>query len=100
MRVSGPRGRVNFLLRRVKSAEQDIIEDRVVKQKRLLRDQADLLAQGFLCDRAQISAVDLYRSEVGSYKPQDERENRALTGSARPDQGVTFSPVRSGGLSP
>ena len=62
MRVSGLRGFVNLLLRRIELPEQDVVKDRVVKQKRLLCDKPDLVAQGFLGDRAQLAAVDLHRT--------------------------------------
>src|SRR6266404_5114132 len=39
------RGDVNFVERRARPAELDVFEDRVVKQKRFLTDETDLLAQ-------------------------------------------------------
>src|SRR5207249_10752425 len=42
---------VNFLRRGVQPAEQDIVEDRIVKQKCLLRHEPELFAQRFLCNR-------------------------------------------------
>ena len=62
VRVSGLRGFVDLLLRRIESAEQDVTKDRVVKQKRLLGYEPDVVAQGFLRDRAQVAAVDLYHA--------------------------------------
>ena len=58
VRISGPRCRVNFFRRRIEPAELDVFENGVVKQKCFLRNQADLFAQRFLCQRAQIVIVD------------------------------------------
>src|SRR5215468_8124270 len=61
VRVSCLGGFVNLFLCRVQPSELDVVKDRVVKQKRLLSDEPDLIAQRFLRDRTQITAVDLYR---------------------------------------
>ena len=68
VREGGPRRRVNFFRRGVEPAELDVFEDGVVKQKCFLRDEADLLAQRFLRQLAQILAIDPDRAPVGSYK--------------------------------
>ena len=52
VRVGSPGRGVNFFLRRVESSELDVLEDRIVKQKCFLRDEADLFAQRSLCDAA------------------------------------------------
>ena len=58
VRVGGLRRGVDFLLRRVEPSKLDVVEDGVVKQKRFLRDETDLLAQRFLRDGPQIVPID------------------------------------------
>ena len=50
VRVGGLGGGVDFFRGGIEPAELDVFEDGVVKQKRLLRDEADLFAQGILRD--------------------------------------------------
>src|SRR5215475_15660394 len=50
VRVSCLRSFVNLFLCRVQLSELDVVKDRVVKQKRLLSDEPDLIAQRFLRD--------------------------------------------------
>ena len=81
----------NFFFRRVEPAELDVSEDRIVKQKRLLRDEPDLFAQRFLRHRAQIAAVDSYSAGSRIVETQDQRKNRALSRAARADERIGFS---------
>src|SRR5215469_5503287 len=60
VRVSCVCGFVNLLLRRVQLSELNVVKDRVVKQERLLSDEPDVIAQRFLGDQAQVTAIDLY----------------------------------------
>src|SRR5262249_55409977 len=62
VRVSCLRGSVNLFLSRLQLSELDVVQDRVVKQKRLLSDEPDLVAQRLLGHRAQVMAVDPYRA--------------------------------------
>src|SRR5215472_16008446 len=62
VRVSCVCGFVNLFLRRLQLSELNVVKDRVVKQKRLLSDEPDVIAQRFLRYQAQVTAVDLYRA--------------------------------------
>ena len=73
VRVSGLRRCINFLWRRLEPAELDVFENRIVKQKRLLRDEADLFAQRFLGERAKILAVQPHYTTRRIVKAQDQR---------------------------
>ena len=50
VRKSSPGGFVHFRFRRVQFSELDVREDRIVKEKCFLRNEADLFAQRTLCD--------------------------------------------------
>ena len=100
VRVSGLRGFVDLLLRRIELAEQDVIKDRVVKQKGLLGNEPDLVAQGFLRGRTQVTAVDLYRTRSRIIQAQDQRENGTFTGATCPDQREGFSGLNMQGYVP
>ena len=81
---------VNFVRRRIEPAELDVLEDRVVKQKCFLGDEADLLAQRFLGEGAKVVAIHPHDAAGRIVEPQNEGEDRAFARSARPDQRVTF----------
>ena len=51
VRVSRPRGGLDFFLRRVEPAELDVFEDGVVKEKGVLGDEPDLFAERALGER-------------------------------------------------
>ena len=92
MRVGGLGGGVDFLRGRVEPAELDVLEDGVVKQKGLLRDEADLFAQrsaGVIARRSRPSMSE--GAAGGIVKPQDERKDRALARAARADERVAFA---------
>ena len=55
----GLRGGINFFGRGVESAELDVFENRVVKQKRVLGNEPDLRAQRFLGQAAHVVTVEL-----------------------------------------
>ena len=82
---------INFVRRGIESSELDIFENGIVKQECLLCDEADLRAQRFLGNGAQVAAIDLYHSGGRIVQAQDERENRALASATRSNQGIAFS---------
>src|SRR4029453_2111966 len=82
---------INFFGRGVQASEMDIFEKRIVKQKCLLSDQADLLTQRFLSDGAEVAAIDLYRAGSRIVQTQDQRENRGLARATCSDQSIGFS---------
>ena len=101
MCVSSSRGFVNLLLRRMQPAEQDVIKDRVVKQKGLLGDKSDLFAQRFLRD----ASADLDRRSLPLRK--SDRYNRRISermvllpAPLAPDEREAFSLVRCAGSRP
>ena len=96
VRISGFGCRVDFFARGIEPAELDVFENRVVKQKGILRNQSDLFAKRYLRQSAQIMAVDPHYARGRIVKPKNERKNGALTRAAGPDQGVSFYRARRG----
>ncbi|MPL60848.1 hypothetical protein SDC9_06410 [bioreactor metagenome] len=68
------RGGDHLGLGRVGAAVEDVLARRAVEHRGLLRDHADLPAQGFLRHRAQVVAVDAHRALLGVVKPQQQRD--------------------------
>ena len=73
MRVSRLRCGVNFHRRRVEPSELDVFEDRIVKQKRFLGDEADLFVQRFLGEGAKIVAIEAHHAARRIVETQDQR---------------------------
>src|SRR2546428_3808917 len=91
MRVGGARSGIDFVRRRIEPAELNVFENRIVKQKCLLRHEPDLLAHRFLGERAQIAAVDLNRPAGRIVQAQNERKNGAFSSATRTDEGVSLA---------
>src|SRR5438270_355045 len=84
-------GAINLFARGIESAEKDVVVDGIVKQKRLLGNETDLLAQRSLRQSAQIMTIDSHCARCRIVEPKNERENRALTGAAGTDERITFT---------
>src|SRR5205085_3467272 len=91
VRISGLRRRINFFARGPGPAEKNVIVNGIVEQKCVLRHKADLFAQGTLSQRPEITTINPHGPRSGIVQAQDERENRALAGSAWADKGISFS---------
>src|SRR4030081_3005547 len=65
-------GGIDFIARSVESPKLDVVENGVVKQKRVLRDEADLFAQRFLRERPQVVAVNSHDPESRIVEAQHE----------------------------
>src|SRR4029079_18187136 len=95
MRVGRFCRRVNFLLRRIEAPELDVLQNGVVKQEGILRDEPDLLAERALGQGTQIVSIDPDDSGCWIVETQDERKNGALAGSAGADQRITLTRLDS-----
>ena len=71
----------------------DIFRQRAMKQNRLLRDEADCLAQAHLRDLGDILPVDQNPAAVAVVKPLQQLDEGRLAGAGRPDR-PTLSPGR------
>ena len=77
---------LDFGLRGVETAEADVLVDRVVEEKALLRHDADLLAQREKGQVAQVSAVDQDSALLRVVEAEQEGKERALSRAAGADQ--------------
>ena len=93
VRVSCLCRHVNFFASGTGPAEKNIIVDGIVEQKCVLRHKPDLFTQGTLSQRPEITTINPDDTRGGIVQAQDERENRALTGSAWTDKRISFSRV-------
>ena len=91
VRVSCLCRRVNFFARSPGLAEKNVIVDGIVEQKCVLRHKSDLFAQRTLSQRPEIATINPDDTRGGVVQAQDERENRALAGSAWADKRISFS---------
>jgi len=64
-----------------------------VKQKRFLRDQADLFPQRSLGKCSQIVAINPHRTGGRIVQAEQERQNGGLARAAGPDQGIRFAGI-------
>lgn len=75
----------------VGASEKDVVVDGVVEKKGVLRDDADMPAQGIERDAAEIASVEAHGTAVRIVEAQNQREHGALAGSARADEGDALS---------
>ena len=69
--LRAPGGIADLLLGRVRPAVGNVLADGGGKEKRVLQDDGDLLAQRFLCDLAQVAAIE---------RDDDPRSDRKIAG--------------------
>src|SRR5581483_6421303 len=82
---------VNLFRRSFQTAKLDVVENGVVKQKRFLCHQADLLTQRFLGHRAQIVSVDLDQPGSRIVQAQNKGKDGTFACAACADQSIGFS---------
>lgn len=92
VRVRGFGRRNDPLHRNVQPPVGDVVPDRVVEEHRLLRDEADLLAQGFERDRTDLVAVEQNAAGGGVVKARQEVCDRGLAGARRADERNSLAP--------
>lgn len=86
MAASHPRRLLDVFLRRVASAEADIVCDRVLKQVDVLKHHRHFMQQRFRIHAANIFATHCDRSPIRVVKPGDEAQHGALAAARRTDQ--------------
>ena len=72
--------------RRPAVAEADVLLRRQREDRRVLRHQADPLAQRRRIDAAEIDAVDAHAARGRIVEAHEEREERRLAGAGRADE--------------
>ncbi len=77
--------RLDLGARRAGAAIGDVVFDRVVEQHRVLRHDADGLAQAGLRDRADVLAVDRDAPAADVVEAVQQPRQRRLAGAGRPD---------------
>src|SRR5258706_7495878 len=65
----------------------DVVEDGVVEEDGVLRDDADRLAQARLRDIAQVLAVDADGARIDVVEAEQEARDRRLAAARRSDDG-------------
>jgi hypothetical protein len=85
VRISRLRRGLDFFLRRIEPAKLDVLQNGVVKEKGVLRNEPDVFAKRALRQRTQIVPVDPHDSSRRIVETQDEGKNGALPSSACPD---------------
>ena len=85
MRVRGLRRRDNSIQIPIRSAIGDVISHRVVEEKRVLGDDADLRAQRSNRQVTYVNAVERDPTCADVVKPRDQVDQRAFPHSAHPD---------------
>src|SRR5262249_3317540 len=74
-----------LLVRRLGPAVADVLGDRTVEQRSLLRDHRDRLAQAFLGDAGDVLPVDQDAPALRIVEALQQREKRRLAGAGRTD---------------
>ena len=69
-----------------RTTQADVLEDRLVEEDGLLRDQGDIGAQVGLADAAEIVSVDKDRPLLRIEEARDQVDEGALAGAARTDE--------------
>src|SRR5262245_30652179 len=77
------RGLFNLLLRGFGMAEGDIRGNGIAEEKRLLKDEADVLPQLIQIERSQVVAIECNRAARWIIKPAEQTQQRALTRASR-----------------
>lgn len=67
-----PCGFFDFRFGRVGATEEDVVVDRVVEKEGVLRDDADVFAQGIMRDTAQIASVETDGAALRVVETKDE----------------------------
>ncbi|MNS97763.1 hypothetical protein D3C72_1321090 [compost metagenome] len=67
-------------------AVEQVLADRPVQQRGVLRDHADLCAQAFLRDRGDVLAVDQDAAALDVVESQQQVDQRRLAGAGGADQ--------------
>ena len=77
----------HFLARCLRVAQSDVVEDRLGEEKRILRNDAQMLPILADAEVGERSAIDENLAFGRPVKRGDERDERALAGSRRTDEG-------------
>ena len=91
MRLRLARRRFDLRLRRLRAAIADVVGDRAVQQRGVLRDQPDLGAYAFLGDVPDILPVDGDAPVFDVEKAQQQVDQRRLAGAGAADQTDAFA---------
>ena len=86
VRIGCLRGGFDLFLRGVQLAVADVVAHVAAEERRLLRHDADLLAQAAHLDVADVAAVDRDAAFGRVVEARDQVDQRRLAGAARPDQ--------------
>src|SRR5262249_29700396 len=71
---------------RLRAAVADVVADRAVQQRGVLRDHGDLRAQALLRDRGDVLAVDQDAATFEIEEAQQQIDHRRLAGAGPADQ--------------
>ena len=75
----------NFFIGSVRSAETDIILNRIVKQINVLKDHAYIFKQTVASELFYVMSSNRYTAALYVVKPRDKIAERRFASSARPD---------------
>src|SRR5262245_11757846 len=87
MDVRGLGGRDDFVVTRAYAAVRDVVLDRVVEQRRVLRHEANVRAQLPPVDRLEIRSADRDAPGLRLEKLEQQPRERRLAGAAAADDG-------------
>src|SRR2546421_12548963 len=85
MNIRRARGGFNFLLRCLRASVAEIIADRVVKEIRFLRDDADMRAQRVYVHVSYVGAVDTDTALLGIVEAGEELHGRRFPTPGKAD---------------
>ena len=78
MGVGGGRGRDDVVHRRLEAAVADVVCDRAREEQRLLRDDADVIAQRLQREPADVAAVEKHAAEQRIVEARNQARQRCL----------------------
>jgi hypothetical protein len=91
VRVRLPRRGDHRFVGRIGPAVTNVLADRAVQQRRILRDHADLLAQALLRRQRDVLPVNQDAPALDVVEAQHEIDQRRLAGAGTPDQTDLFA---------
>ena len=94
------RGRDDLGVARARAAVADIVADRAVQQRGVLRHHRDLRAQAFLRDVGDVLAVDQDAALFEVEEAQQQVDQRRLAGAGAADQADLLARLDRRGVSP
>ena len=83
------------VLARVRPAVEDVVADRAVQERGVLRDEADLAAERILRDLRDVLAVDQDAAALDVVEAKQQVDERRLAGARAADEADLLAGLRS-----